>query len=145
MVILVSRNKWFVFFLNFWLHIRSYLAWNWNYNFTFETFQRVPFLEFLILIMVVILKNHLRLLFIYKSQLLIFWLYTIMQSIINFLCLKMIKICNIISSYLEENQKPFLGQWLVDLYRKRKKNIIPIQQHVFFDTGQVTSTKRLKS
>ena len=35
------------------------------------------------LVIVVILKNHLRLLFIYKSQLLIFWLYTIMQSINN--------------------------------------------------------------
>ena len=31
----------------------------------------------------VILKNHLRLLFICKSQLLIFWLYTIMESINN--------------------------------------------------------------
>ena len=28
-VIFVSRTKW-VFFLNFWLHIRSYLGWHWN-------------------------------------------------------------------------------------------------------------------
>ena len=33
--------------------------------------------------MVVILKNEFRLLFIYKSLLLIFWLYTIMYSINN--------------------------------------------------------------
>ena len=39
---------------------------------------------------------------------------------INFFCLKMTNICNIILSYLEENQKPFWAQWYVD-GRKRKK------------------------
>ena len=31
----------------------------------------------------------------------------------------MVKICNIIFSYPEENQKPFLAQWY--LYKKKKK------------------------
>ena len=95
----------------------------------------------------VILKNHLRLLFIYKSQLLIFYYMLLCnQLIINFLCLKMIKICNIILSYLEENQKPCLAQWQVDIFRKRRIFFqLSIRSHVSFETGPVTSNENLKS
>ena len=60
----------------------------------------------------------------------------------------MIKICNIILSYLEENQKYFF--WLNDrliIYRKKRKNFfqLSIQPQVFFGTSPVTSAENLKS
>ena len=56
----------------------------------------------------------------------------------------MIKTCNILS-YLEENQKPFLAQWSVDMYRKNNFFFfqLSIGPHVFFDTGPVTINKNL--
>ena len=59
----------------------------------------------------------------------------------------MIEIYTIILSYLEENQKLFLAQWYIDIYRKRRKFFfqVPIQPHSSFGFGLVTNTKNLKS
>ena len=53
----------------------------------------------------------------------------------------MIKVCNMILSYLKENQKPFLAPSI------EKKNFFfsIIYPYVFFNTGPVKSTKKLKS
>ena len=60
----------------------------------------------------------------------------------------MIKICNILS-YLEENQKPFLAQWSVDMYRKRIIFFFfnYLSGHMYFSTlvrSQLTRTYNLK-
>ena len=74
----------------------------------------------------VILKNHLRLLFIYKSQLLIFWLYTIMQSINNkFLVFKNDQNLQHHFELHSRELKAIFGSMLIDFYRKRK-NIFSI-------------------
>ena len=70
-------------------------------KFTFETFQRTFFLFFKG-IFVIFRKLVIVVIVVYSL--------TIYYYAINFLCLKMIKICTIILSYPEENQTPFLAQ-----------------------------------
>ena len=68
-----------------------------------------------------------------------------MQSINNFLRLKMIKVCNIALSYLEENQKPSNDR-LISIEKEFFFFFqLSIQSHVFFGTAPVTITKNLKS
>ena len=90
----------------------------------------------------VISKNNLRLLFIYKSQLLLFWLYIIMQSINNqFLVFQNDQTCYIIVSYLEEKQKPFLVQ---SIEKEKKINLSNQMYFLALVQSQVPTTWNLK-
>ena len=59
----------------------------------------------------------------------------------------MIKTCNTILSYLEENQKTLLLNDRLISIEKEKKFFFQLssQPHVFFGTGPVIYTKNLKS
>ena len=85
-----------VFFsLNFWLHILLSVKLELVINLLLKL-SKGPFFffskEFLVIVVIVV------------------YFLTIYYYAVNFLCLKMIKICTIILSYPEENQTPFLAQ-----------------------------------
>ena len=59
----------------------------------------------------------------------------------------MIKICKIILSYLEENDRFWLNDRLISIGKDEKKFCfqLSIQPHVFFGTSPVASTENFKS